>query len=206
MRKALIFLSFFMLCLTAIPQTTIPPDGQVTIQTDEFTKEIVIRYSTPHFDGGNLIHFMTMKARSGHVFPVNVLFDFASTTDRKYLKCHSVWGLADDVPLVLSDAEHHWDVGDGVATEYVTTDMELSEFKKLAFAKEAKFRVCNTVFTLTPGMLAKLRLFYAAATKDTQGKKGRKTNGPGPSAAKIEPAFMTGDGKKPLSARRNYGD
>jgi hypothetical protein len=184
MRKALIFLSFFMLCLTAIPQTTIPPDGQVTIQTDEFTKEIVIRYSTPHFDGGNLIHFMTMKARSGHVFPVNVLFDFASTTDWEYLKCHSVQGLADDVPLVLSDAEHDGEVGEGYVSESVTTDMELSEFKKLAFAKEAKFRVCNTVFTLTPEMLANLQLFYAAATEDTQGKRAEKQTAPPPAPQK----------------------
>jgi hypothetical protein len=183
MRKALVFLSFFMFCLTAIAQTTIPPDGQLTIQTEEWTKHTMIRYSTPHFNngGGNTIDFFTVKIGSRHVFSVNMMFNFALTTDRKYLKCHSVQGLADDVPLVLLDAEYPGE--DGVE-EYVRKDMELSEFKKLAFAKEAKFRVCNTVFTLTPEMLANLQLFYAAATEDTQGKRAEKQTAPPPAPQK----------------------
>jgi hypothetical protein len=171
MRKALIFMSFFMLCLAA--------SAQVLTRTDEFTKATFYTYETPK-QHRNFIRFIAQK---GHT---NVLVElcFPPHAEWEYLECHFVDALADDSPLKLSESEHDGDVGDGYVIEHVTVHMELAEFQKLAFAKEAKIRVCNTVFTLSPEVLAQLRVIYADITEDTQGKKAEKQTAPSPAPQK----------------------
>jgi hypothetical protein len=81
-----------------------------------------------------------------------------------YLRCHSLYCLADGNPIELPSSKHRGDVGRGYVIEQVSVWISFSIIEQLSKSEKVEFKLCNTEFTLTKNQMQDLRTFVEAFT------------------------------------------
>lgn len=83
----------------------------------------------------------------------------------RYLDCHSLYWLADGVPVDLGSVAHDGDVlADGSVIEHVwATEAPFDGVKKLAYARKVEFRICEDEYVVSEAELMDLRGIVAEA-------------------------------------------
>ena len=65
-------------------------------------------------------------------------------TSWKYLRCHPLYLLVDGKPFREISTSHDGSVGRSYVLEFIRTDLNFEEIKKLSKAKRIEFKLCNT--------------------------------------------------------------
>jgi hypothetical protein len=161
MKMTIVFLSLLSFAIPSYPGMK----PGVQIEYDEFKKNTSVTLVEGAPQGTNLAMFATAAKEDEVKNPggKNITFAFSATSKSwTYLACHELVALADDQPVELGESTHRGDVGEGYVLEFVSVNIDLKTFAKLAIAKETKFRLCQHVYTVTPERRALMTKFLDA--------------------------------------------
>jgi len=79
-----------------------------------------------------------------------------------YLRCHSIYCLADKRPLELPPSKHDGKVGRGYVLEQIFITIPFSIIEQLSKCEKVDFKLCNTEFSLSRYEMEDLKTFVDA--------------------------------------------
>jgi hypothetical protein len=130
---------------------------------DEFTGRATYSLDTYVADD---VTVTILAARVDGSLTASFTVNTVSRAGALYLECHHIDMVADDAPIVVSEAEHRGDAGRTETTEHVSTRLDAAAFAALARAQAVRFRVCESAFTMAPGFSHALRELRATMASE----------------------------------------
>lgn len=134
------------------------PTGQIVSGYDEYKGEEYLVLHSMHV--GSFVYMSVGK--TSHL-PRPRLTMFSTSTHKegwRFLRCHSLYLLADGERISTTDPIHQGEIGRSVLNEWVRVLVKDEELEKMAYAKNVKGRLCNYEFTLSPEQIAQVRVLY----------------------------------------------
>lgn len=136
--------------------------AQVKETVDRFTgtKEITYSSASTRIGTPRLLASLATKdaGTTGRLMiMLSSLTDRRSGTAWKYLRCHQVAWLLDDVPLDLGEAHHEGHVVRGGVIETISQAITPAQLQAVGNASRAEYRICTDVYSLSGTDIAALR-------------------------------------------------
>jgi hypothetical protein len=101
---------------------------------------------------------LRLALRSTSTIPgrISVVF-LSTTTEWRYLRCHTVDASSDHEPFQLPPFEREGEVVRGHVNEQLFALLPVEDVERLSRATDIRFRLCSDVVTLTPAQVDSLR-------------------------------------------------
>ena len=135
--------------------------GAVTVEFDRFTNRTTVILNAMKVGSDfELTAYFSIAGKQPSE-PTFVQFmlrpnSWISSRTWEYLHCHDVALLVDGQPISVQ-ASHDGRVGNGYVLEYITFDLPLASFLRLATASKVEARVCRTELAIGSLQMAALR-------------------------------------------------
>ena len=135
-----------------------PKAGAITVEHDEFTGETTVKLQRMVLDNDlKLSMFATPGAQAAAILL------FSSSEDWRYLRCRSLYWLADGKRIRTMQPRHEGDVGSGLVFESLTLAIDQPTLSTFANSSSLKGKICNTTFQFSGSQLVKMREFLQRA-------------------------------------------
>jgi hypothetical protein len=151
------------------PQSSKP---KLELEYDEFKDqtEISLRKVIVRDTNGKkaYLNFYVSNKGNGLLRPDELMMAFVqSNDDWEYLTCNRTNFLIDTLRVDLGKSDHRGSVHSGSVLEQLFYFQPFSFLEKLAKSEVVRFKICNTVFSITAGDLEYIRLFYNRIINET---------------------------------------
>jgi len=140
--------------------------AEIEIEYDRFKNKTVVR-TDPKKTAGTVIQpaLVLIGTYDGQTpsRPGECLLGFAlRSASWAYLRCHSLYCLADGKPVELPPFKHEGSVGRGYVLEHIYIMVPFSFVEQLSKCEKLEFKLCNTEFSLSKYEMEDLKTFVEA--------------------------------------------
>lgn len=149
----------FLIFLLASSPAFAQGPGDVTIEYDRFKKQTVVSLVGMSLGNLDVMSLYVMPGRTPSKPSVVSLNVSAGAESWRYLKCHELSLLVDDVPIQTSSARHDGDVGNGRVSERISVILSVASVQRIASGKSVEMRLCNSEFAFSALQTAQFRAF-----------------------------------------------
>jgi hypothetical protein len=141
--------------------------AEIEIKYDRFKNNTVVQTSPKTLTAGTPIKpiLYLIGGYDGQTpsRPALCVLGFASISPNwKFLRCHSLYCLADGNPVELPPSKHSGNVGKSYVLERISAMVPFSIIEQLSKCEKVEFKICNTEFALSKDEIEDLKTFVEA--------------------------------------------